>query len=109
MNVFSSFLGHPRLIRRVLPVGVPSIIFAGCAFVFTLAPEQGLACACGCGVFAVGTSSMFPTGSGGTVYLEYDYQDQTINWHGTPACARRRQRGQEYRNELLHSGLAVYV
>lgn len=83
MNVFSSFLGHPRLIRRVLPVGVPSIIFAGCAFVFTLAPEQGLACACGCGVFAVGTSSMFPTGSGGTVYLEYDYQDQTINWHGT--------------------------
>jgi hypothetical protein len=40
------------------------------------------ACACGCGVFAVGTRSMLPLGTGGMAYLEYDYQDQVTNWNG---------------------------
>ena len=34
------------------------------------------ACACGCGVFDVATSSMLPNGAGGMAYLQYDYQDQ---------------------------------
>jgi hypothetical protein len=41
------------------------------------------ACACGCGVFDVGTSSMFPAGQGGMAYLQYDFQDQSRNWSGT--------------------------
>jgi hypothetical protein len=40
------------------------------------------ACACGCGIYEVGTASMLPRGQGGMVYLEYDYQDQNINWSG---------------------------
>jgi hypothetical protein len=40
------------------------------------------ACACGCGVFDVGTSTMLPLGTGGVAYLQYDYQDQSINWNG---------------------------
>jgi hypothetical protein len=39
-------------------------------------------CACGCGVFEVGTSAMLPSGTGGLLYLQYDYQDQNINWAG---------------------------
>src|SRR5476651_1381583 len=49
-----------------------------------LAPSVVHACACGCGVFDVGTSSMFPTlGDNGMVFLQYDYQDQNRNWNGT--------------------------
>jgi hypothetical protein len=47
------------------------------------APAPALACACGCSVFDVGTSSLLPSGPGGTVFLEYDLLDQTRNWGGS--------------------------
>ena len=40
-----------------------------------LAPGFALACACGCGVFDVGTAAMILTHPGGMLYLEDDYQD----------------------------------
>lgn len=52
--------------------------------------ESTHACACGCGVFDVGTSSMFPSGAGMVAYLESDYQNQDRNWSGSssaPAAA----------------------
>src|SRR5690348_1269838 len=48
-----------------------------------LFPPSLWACACGCGVFEVGTSSMFPTHTGGMVSLEYDYLNQDRNWRGS--------------------------
>jgi hypothetical protein len=48
-----------------------------------LLPSAGRACACGCGIYEVGTSSMIPTGSGITTYIDYDYQDQDHNWSGS--------------------------
>jgi hypothetical protein len=48
-----------------------------------LAPGVVHACACGCGVFDVATSSMFPDGEGGMAWLQYDYQDQNRNWSGS--------------------------
>lgn len=50
------------------------------------APAIGQACACGCGVFDVGTSSMFPTTTGGMVFMEEDYMDQNQNWSGTSSA-----------------------
>jgi hypothetical protein len=50
------------------------------------APGAAWACACGCGVFDVATSSMFPSDAGGTVFLNYDYQDQNHNWSGTSSA-----------------------
>ncbi len=50
------------------------------------APGAAFACACGCGVFDVGTSSMFPEASGGLVYLNYALQDQNKNWNGTSSA-----------------------
>ena len=35
------------------------------------------ACACGCGVFDVGTASMLPQGPGGMAWLEYDLAVRT--------------------------------
>src|SRR5271154_5648784 len=49
-----------------------------------LTPGIVHACACGCGVFDVATSSMFPTiGDNGMAFLQYDYQNQNRNWSGT--------------------------
>ena len=51
-------------------------------------PRAAHACACGCGVFEVGTSAMFPTHEGGMAFLEYDYLNQGRNWRGdSPASA----------------------
>jgi hypothetical protein len=48
-----------------------------------LVPTLAQACACGCGVFDVGTSYMIPNGPGGMVWAQYDYLDQNHNWHGS--------------------------
>lgn len=53
------------------------------ALVGWLAARTASGCACGCGVFEVGTPSLFPLGSGGLVYVRYDFLDQSENWSGT--------------------------
>ncbi len=63
------------------------ISFAVMAAVLT--PSVGWACACGCGVFDVGTSSMLPQGPGGMVFAEYDFMDQNMNWSGASPRPRR--------------------
>ena len=50
------------------------------------------ACACGCGVFDVGTSSMLPQGTGGVAWFEYDYQNQNRNRSGGSSRRRRTTR-----------------
>jgi hypothetical protein len=47
-----------------------------------LATTAASACACGCAVFDVGTSSLLPSGPGATVFFEYDFLNQTTNWSG---------------------------
>jgi hypothetical protein len=51
-----------------------------------LMPGLAAACACGCGVFDVGTAAMALTHPGGMLYLEDDYQDQDQNWVGSHAA-----------------------
>jgi len=53
-----------------------------------LTPGVARACACGCGVFDVATSSMLPMGQGGMTFAEFDFQDQNRNWsHNGPASS----------------------
>jgi hypothetical protein len=66
-------------------------------FLTGLAPVQAFACACGCGVFDVGTSSMFPSGSGGTLFYGLDYQDQTRDWSGGHASSSANNSDKEIR------------
>jgi len=51
-----------------------------------LVPGACLACACGCGVFDVGTSSMYAEHAGVTVFSEFDYLDQSHNRSGTSSA-----------------------
>lgn len=59
---------------------------SGAVLAWILFPSAALACACGCAIFDVGTSTLLPSGPGGTFFLEWDYLDQTKNWHGSSSA-----------------------
>jgi hypothetical protein len=84
MNFFTSVRGSVTRTAR-WPAGRQAQLFS-----FTLAsalvPGFALACACGCGVFDVGTAAMILTHPGGMVYVEDDFQDQNQNWVGSHAA-----------------------
>ncbi len=67
--------------------------------------NTGLACACGCSVFDVGTSSMLPNETGGMAFLEYDYQDQTHNFSGTSRAPSANNSDKEIRTHFITAGL----
>ena len=70
-----------------------------------LAPGVVHACACGCGVFDVGTSSMFPQGEGGMAYFSYAYQDQFRNWNGTSQAPSLNNDDKEIRTDFFSTGI----
>lgn len=73
-----------------------------------LAPGVCRACACGCGVFDVGTSSMLPQGPGGMFFTEYDYQDQYMNYHGSSKAPGEDNSDKEIRTHFITTGLQYF-
>ncbi|MFI5253199.1 MAG: hypothetical protein ACHQQQ_12305 [Bacteroidota bacterium] len=57
-------------------------IFLCAAFCFTILSPKALGCACGCGVFSVGTRWMMITSPGPRLFLQYSYLNQNQNWSG---------------------------
>ena len=70
-----------------------------------LAPGAAWACACGCGVFEVGTSSMLPDGPGGMAFLNYDFQDQNQNWSDSSKAPAANNGDKEIRTDFITTGL----
>src|SRR5271154_6986429 len=71
-----------------------------------LAPSLVHACACGCGVFDVATSSMFPTvGDNGMAFLQYDWQDQNHNWSGNSEAPAANNGDKEIKTTFITAGL----
>jgi len=52
---------------------------------------------------------MFPEGTGGQVYLEYDYQDQTRNWSGTSSAPADNNPDREIRTHFVTAGLQYMI
>ncbi len=69
-----------------------------------LAPGVVHACACGCGVIDVATSSMFPNGQGGMAWLQYDYQDQNRNWSGYSQAPAANNGDKEIETHFITAG-----
>jgi hypothetical protein len=74
------------------------------ALAFTTLPSLAQACACGCAVFDVGTSSLLPSGPGGTVFLEYDFLDQTTNWSGGHSAPGADNDDKKIRSDFFVAG-----
>lgn len=94
----SACAAHPaeRLRARVL-----TLVFT----LFGLAPAFAYGCACGCGVFDIGTASLFPSGSGGIAYLEYDAMNQNRNWHGTSSTPPAGNTDKQIRTQFYTLGV----
>jgi len=69
-----------------------------------LMPSVGWGCACGCGVFDVATSSMFPKGQGGMAFLQYDFQDQDRNWNGTSEAPSANNDDKQIETHFITAG-----
>jgi hypothetical protein len=67
-------------------------------------PGLSLACACGCGIFDVGTSSMYASHAGGMVFLEYDYLDQSHNRSGTSSAPAAGNEDKAIRSQFMTIG-----
>jgi hypothetical protein len=48
---------------------------------------------------------MLPEGAGGMAFLEYDYQDQNHNWHGTSSAPDANNDDKEIRTHFVTAGL----
>jgi hypothetical protein len=81
-----------------------SILFLATACLFALLPSLALACACGCGVFDVGTGTMMPTDPGGTVWLEYNFMNQSQNWSGISSAPAANNSDKQIRTDFFTAG-----
>jgi hypothetical protein len=81
--------------------------FGWCAIVLASLTAARIAwgCACGCDIFDVGTSSMFPNQTGGMVFVNYDFQDQNQNWSGTSTAPRSDNSDREIKTSFTDVGL----
>src|ERR1039458_6436185 len=85
--------------------GLLAGIFVPGVVAVLVAPGAAFACSCGCGVFDVGTSSMFPVGTGGMAFLNYDYQDQNQNWSGNSSAPAANNGDKEIETHFATIGL----
>ncbi len=90
---------------RARPSGATRAVLAATFILLAFAPRHAWSCACGCGVFEVGTSSMFATHPGAMVFLEYDFLDQNQNWHGTSAAPASHNSDKRLRTNFITAGL----
>ncbi|MGA2028475.1 MAG: hypothetical protein ABSG87_00165 [Verrucomicrobiota bacterium] len=82
------------------------VVKVGCGLLAgILAPSVVHACACGCGVFDVGGSSMIPNGQGGMAFLQYDYQDQNRNWSGFSQAPAANNGDKEIETHFITTGV----
>jgi len=77
---------------------------AAAALAAALSPSAAQACACGCSVFDVGTSTLLPSGPGGTVYFQYAFLDQTQNWDGQGRASASANTDKEIRSSFFEAG-----
>jgi hypothetical protein len=86
--------------KRFLLTSLSLLAFLPPAFM----PNAALACACGCGIFDVGTGTMMPTDIGGTVWLEYNYMDQNVNWSANKRSDSANNSDKEIVTDFITAG-----
>jgi hypothetical protein len=83
------------------------LIFAGlAALLFT--PHDARGCACGCGIYDVGTSYNFPDGAGWMAWTEYNFQSQSYNWSGLKSAPASNNDDKLIRTSWLSAGIQYF-
>lgn len=89
---------NKNLASQLLKVGGGMALMA-------LAPGAAWGCACGCGIFEVGTSAMFPEGSGGMAFQTYAFQNQNQNWSDNSKTSTTHNADKNITTSFLSDGL----
>jgi len=87
---------------KITKLGFIAILTAFFAF---SSIDKALACACGCALFDVSTSSLIPSKKGGLAFFEYDYVSQGQNWHGTKSAASDDNEDKNITTQIMTAGL----
>ena len=82
----------------------PTCLLLTAVLCMVLVPHPAWPCACGCGVFEVGTPSLLPSGTGGQLWVEYDFQDQYRNWSGTTRAPASQNGDRRLRTNFVTVG-----
>ena len=98
LAIFDLKMKHKKTYSQMIKIG-------GGMLAGVLLPGVAFGCACGCGVFDVGTSSMFPLDEGGTAFVNYDYQNQKNNWSGTSAASAANNEDKKIETSFITPGL----
>ena len=77
-------------------------LLLGLTFAWSSAAQ---ACACGCGVFDVGTSALLPSGSNVTMFMQASYLDQDTNWSGSSSAPKANNDDKHIRSEFYDVGI----
>ncbi len=93
-----SFLSTPGRTRR-------SLLLCSLAALLAAVPPRARSCACGCGIYEVGTDSMFPQGAGRMAFLENDFQDQDQNWRGDSRAPAADNPDRDIRTDFITAGM----
>jgi len=89
--------------------GLSKTIFGGLLGISLLIkPADIHACACGCGVFDVGTLWNFPQGPGGMVYTQYSFSSQSHNWSNLGPSAASNNNDQLIQTSWLTYGFQYF-
>ncbi len=96
---------HPFEFRNMKNIKLPLTAIGGGRLAGVMCPGAAFACACGCGIFDVGTSAMFPQSSGGMAFVDYDYQDQNHNWSGTSSAPAANNDDRKIETDFVTVGL----
>ena len=51
-----------------------------------------------------GTEALIPQGTGGQVWLQYEYMDQYIDWHATPPASEVYNNDKYIRTHFMEAG-----
>ena len=79
--------------------------FLLCLIIFVM-PSIVRACACGCGIFGVGSTFMLPEeDTTCMVYFEYNFMDQNQNWSGTMAAPAANNTDKDIRTSFYNIGV----
>lgn len=69
------------------------------------AAENIFACAHGCSIFNVATSSLIPNCPGGLAFLEYDYMNQNQNWQKEKHASASENHDKKIKSQLVTAGM----
>src|SRR5438552_17901074 len=72
---------------------------------FNFMQSVSWACACGCNIFDVGTNSMFPDKTGGSVFMNYDFMDQNHNWRKSSKASNDDNPDKEIKTSFINTGV----